>query len=263
MMDARAAETYRQVMAVEPPSGITAAQVAELEHLFGSVWSRPGLSRRERRLVAITCTAFAIEPQPISDHVYAALKTGDLSVDELLEVVLHFAVYCGWPKASHLEMFVRRAWVRVQEERGETPEPLPMRSNDELGNNDWPARIERGAQEFRDVNLVGAPPPDTPYTHAGILNFVFGHVWQRPGLSRRDRRFVTVACVGCDEAPIPISSHVGSALKSHDLTKSEMDELISHFEAYDETTAWNGASRAEALRTAAEATWSEIEASKS
>ena len=79
------------------------------------------------------------------------------------------------------------------------------------------------------MNLVPAPGRDSPYQHAGILNFVFGHVWQRPGLGRRDRRFLTVACVGVDEAPLPILSHVGSALGSGDISKTEMDELILTF----------------------------------
>ena len=125
----------------------------------------------------------------------------------------------------------------------------------ELGDNDWEARLRRGEQEFADVNLVPAPGRDSPYQHAGILNFVFGHVWQRPGLNRRDRRFVTVACVGVCEAPIPISAHVGSALKSGDITKPEMDELIRHFAAY------GGETRAAALREAAEKAWAEHEAS--
>ena len=164
---------------------------------------------------------------------------------------MHFAVYCGWPKASNLEMYVRQTWARVQEERGEEPTPLPLRSSDvaELGPDDWEARIARGEEEFRDVNLVPAPGRDSPYQHAGILNFVFGHVWQRPGLGRRDRRFLTVACVGVDEAPLPILSHVGSALGSGDVSKSEMDELILTFRAYD-TDA-----RADALQAAVEAPW--------
>ena len=101
----------------------------------------------------------------------------------------------------------------------------------------------------------GPPPRDSPYQHAGILNFVFGHVWQRPGLNRRDRRFVTVACVGVCEAPIPISAHVSSALKSGDISKPEMDELIRHFAAY------GGETRATALREAAEKAWAEHVAS--
>ena len=212
------------------------------------------LGSREGRLVAITCTAFAVTAEPITEQVYAALKDDELTIEELLEVVLHFAVYCGWPKASNLEMYVRQAWARVQEERGEEPQPLPMLGNDELGDNDWDARIERGAQEFRDVNLIDAPPPDSPYQHAGILNYVFGHVWQRPGLGRRDRRFVTVACVGVCEAPMPIWSHVGSALRSGDITKPEMDELIAHFRAYDTDR------RADALQAEADAAWDEMQA---
>jgi len=213
-----------------------------------------GFGPREQRLVAITCTAFAITPEPITEEVRAALARGELTIEELLEVVLHFAVYCGWPKASNLEMYVRQAWASVQEERGEEPQPLPMLSNDELGESDWDARIERGAQEFLDVNLIGAPPADSPYQHAGILNFVFGHVWQRPRLGRRDRRFVTVACVGVCEAPIPIWSHVGSALKSGDITKTEMDDLIAHFRAYDTDR------RADALQAEADGAWAEMQA---
>lgn len=251
-MDEQAAATYRDVMMADPPAGLSPAEEARLEHLFGEIWPRPGISRRERRLVTLTCTAFAVTPQPLIDHTYAALKSGDLAIEELLEVVLHFAVYCGWPKASNLEMYVRQSWVRLQGERGGDP-TLPERGVDELGENDWEKRLERGAQEFRDVNLVPAPGRDTPYQHAGILNFVFGHVWMRPDLGRRDRRFVTVACVGVDEAPIPIQSHVGSALKSGDLTKVEMDELIVQFRAYDD------GGRADVLQATADAAWAGLE----
>jgi 4-carboxymuconolactone decarboxylase len=217
------------------------------------VWSQPGLGRRERRLVTIMCVAFAVDAPPIIEQVYDALKSEDVTIEEMLEVVLHFAVYCGWPKASNLEMYVRQEWARVQEERGEEPQPLPMLSNDELGENNWNERIERGAQEFLDVNLIGAPPADSPYQHAGILNFVFGHVWQRPRLGRRDRRFVTVACVGVSEAPLPIWSHVGSALKSGDISKTEMDEVIAQFRAYDTDR------RADVLQAEADTAWNEIE----
>lgn len=254
-MDATVAATYREVMAADPPTGLAPAAEAELERVFGELWSSPVLGRRERRLVTIQCLAFAVTPEPISEHVYAALRTRDLSIGELLEVDLHFAVYCGWPKGSNLEGYVRQAWARVQVEDGiDPPERLPTLSIDELGDNDWEARLLRGEQEFADVNLVPAPPRDSPYQHAGILNFVFGHVWQRPGLDRRSRRFVTVPCVGVSEAPIPISSHVGAALKSGDVSKPEMDELIRHFAAYADDR------RAAALQEAAERTWAEMQA---
>ena len=63
----------------------------------------PGLSRRDRRWVTLTCVAAADSLQPIDDHVYAALNSGDIYLEEMLEFILQFAVYCGWPKASHFE----------------------------------------------------------------------------------------------------------------------------------------------------------------
>jgi 4-carboxymuconolactone decarboxylase len=244
-LDPVAVATYCEMMAADPPSGLTDNQREGFNDKYGHLWSSPVLGRRERRLLTLTFVAYRVAPEPIKAHVYGALKTGDLSVEELLEVVLHFAVYCGWPKASNLEMHVRQAWAQVQQEAGDDPQPLPSRSNDELGLNDWEGRLRRGEREFEEVNLLKAPPRDTPYQHSGILSYVFGHVWQRPGLSRRDRRFVTIASVGLCEAPIPISSHVGSAVRSGDLSGEEMAEAIRHFEAYA------GPALAEPLRAAA------------
>ncbi len=191
------------------------------------------LGRREGRLVTLACVADAITGDRIVAEVRAALESGDLTVDEILEAVLHYAVYCGWPRASNLEMHVRRARAEIDAARGSTPTPFPARPDDasELGPGDWPTRIAGGAAEFADVNLIPAPPGDTPYQHAGILGFVFGHVWQRPGLPRRDRRFLTVACVGLAGAPVPIAAHVGAALASGEITPAEMDAVVVRFRA--------------------------------
>src|SRR5947209_583554 len=150
-VESTVATRYREIMTVDPPDSLTSEQQAQLQHRFASVWGAAGLGRRERRLVTIACVAFAVTPEPITEQVYAALKSGDLTIEEMLEVVLHFAVYCGWPKASNLEMYVRQAWVRVQEEQGLEPAPLPplRADNAELGTNDWEERIARGAEEFR------------------------------------------------------------------------------------------------------------------
>ena len=73
--------------------------------------------------------------------------------------------------------------------REEVSKPTPQ-GNVALGPDNAELRVAGGAAEFENVNLISAPGPDTPYTHAGVLNYVFGHVWQRPGLARRDRRIV-------------------------------------------------------------------------
>jgi 4-carboxymuconolactone decarboxylase len=248
----RADELYREVMTVEashPP--VTPFEQASIDYVYGEVWSRPGLSRRDRRWVTLSCAAAADAPHPIDSHVYAALNSGDIELEAMLEFVLQFAVYCGWPKASHVEMVIAQQWARIQQERGLEVETWPPLSNAALGLNDWDARLERGAQEFADVNLVAAPPATTPYRHAGILNFVFGHVWMRPGLSRRERRIITVSCVAIDDSPMPLTSHVTSALHSGDITKEEMDELVLHFSVY------YGFAKGEALSHVVETAWAQ------
>jgi 4-carboxymuconolactone decarboxylase len=253
MANADAQETYRAVMTVDPPAGATPFEQMTLDFVFGQVWPRPALGRRERRWVTLACVAAADSPQPIEDHVYAALNSGDIEITAMLEFVLQFAVYCGWPKASHVEGVIRRQWARVQQERGDEVTPLPALSTDTLGTNDWEARLQRGEKEFADVNLVPAPGRDSPYQHAGILNFVFGHVWMRPGLTRRERRFITVACVAIDDSPMPLQSHVGSALQSGDITREEMDELALQFAAY------YGFAKGDALASTAAAVWDRIQ----
>jgi 4-carboxymuconolactone decarboxylase len=229
---------YAEVMAV--PYDGTASPFAEdgvLGFEFARIWTRPGLGRRERRLVTLTCVGAGDTVGPIEAHVYAALKSGDLNLTELQEFVLHFAVYCGWPKASLLDQTVSIQHARVSEEAGVTPEP-PVPLEAWRAGQDSEQRVARGEECFRDVNFVPAPPRTSPYTLAGILNFVFGEVWQRPGLSERDRRCITVASVGVDDTVIPIRSHVYSALKSGQLSLTEMEELVLHFAVY---AGWNKA----------------------
>ncbi|MGA7417119.1 MAG: carboxymuconolactone decarboxylase family protein, partial [Acidimicrobiales bacterium] len=169
---AAAIQMYRDVMTVEPEPATSPFAQSTLDFVFGRVWSRDGLSRRDRRWVTLACVAGADSLGPIDAHVYAALNSGDITIAEMLEFVLHFAVYCGWPKGSHVEGVIRQQWARIQGERGEGSVPLAPLTIDSLGPADPEERVRGGEQAFRDINLIGAPAPDTPYTQAGILNFV-------------------------------------------------------------------------------------------
>jgi 4-carboxymuconolactone decarboxylase len=227
----RGESTYHEVMTVPCEADDTPfTGPGLLDFVFADVWNRPGLSRRDRRLVTLTCAAAADTQGPIEANVYAALNSEDLSYEELLEFVLHFAVYCGWPKASFLNMVVQQQQRRICVKRGgDLPSSDPMPPwKPELTQAE---RQAGGLDCFTWINCVGAPPADTPYTGA-ILNFVFGEVWQRPGLSVRDRRVMTVAAVGLDDAIIPIRSHVYAALKSGDLSLEEMLEIVLQFAVY-------------------------------
>src|ERR1700679_3916774 len=92
-----------------------------LEFMFGELWARPGLSRRDRRWVTLTCACAADTVGPIEANVYAALASGDITFDELQEFVLQLAVYCGWPKASFADQVVWQQQAALHVERGEAP----------------------------------------------------------------------------------------------------------------------------------------------
>jgi 4-carboxymuconolactone decarboxylase len=53
---------WREVMGHDAPEAVTDFMTMTRDHVFGEVWSRPGLERRERRLISLTCTAYAPGP---------------------------------------------------------------------------------------------------------------------------------------------------------------------------------------------------------
>lgn len=65
-------------------------------HLFGEVWSRPGLSLRERLIVNLTCLIFHKYNWGMANCMRWALNNG-ISKEEILEVAMHVAHYGGWP----------------------------------------------------------------------------------------------------------------------------------------------------------------------
>lgn len=231
--DEIARDTYRAVMAAEPPDVLTPAE----QYAFTALWSGTHITRRERRLVTLVCVSWAQDLQQMDEHAYAALASGDLTVQELLEWVLHFAIYCGWPKASTIESAILAAHDRLRAERGETVEDLPTLdpADAHLGLVDWDARLEAGRETFLEVNLIPAPDTNTYYRNSGIVGFVFGHLWRRPGLDHRERRFITLPCVMVEQAYVPMLNHVGSALQSGHLDRDQMGDVIATIARYGGT----------------------------
>ena len=69
-------------------------------YAWGGVWNRPGLGRRERSIATLTALLALRHWEEFAMHVRAA-RTNGLTVDEVGEVILQSAVYCGVPAANH------------------------------------------------------------------------------------------------------------------------------------------------------------------
>jgi 4-carboxymuconolactone decarboxylase len=68
-------------------------------YAWGEVWARPGLDRRTRSCITLATLVALGREEELAMHVRAALRVG-LTPDEIKEVLLHSAIYCGVPAAN-------------------------------------------------------------------------------------------------------------------------------------------------------------------
>lgn len=66
--------------------------------LFGDVWERPGLSKRDRSLITVATLTALYRPEQLRGHIARALANG-VTKDEISELITHLAFYSGWPTA--------------------------------------------------------------------------------------------------------------------------------------------------------------------
>jgi 4-carboxymuconolactone decarboxylase len=73
-----------------------------VDHLFGTIWSKPGLSMREKRLMTLSAVT-AVGSQDLAEiQVNAALLNGEFTADELKDIAIFLTHYLGFPLGSAL-----------------------------------------------------------------------------------------------------------------------------------------------------------------
>lgn len=87
-------------------------QELSTEYCWGYVWTRPGLKLRERSLINLAMISALNRPHELKLHVKAALNNG-LSREEIREVLLQVAVYCGVPAGIDSTRIAREAFAEV------------------------------------------------------------------------------------------------------------------------------------------------------
>ena len=94
--------------AVEGTNELTADfQDLITRYAWGEIWARPGLDRRMRSAVALTALVAGGHDEELALHVRAALRNG-LTPEEIKEVLLQTAIYCGVPAANSAFAVARR-----------------------------------------------------------------------------------------------------------------------------------------------------------
>jgi alkylhydroperoxidase/carboxymuconolactone decarboxylase family protein YurZ len=80
---------------------------------WGEVWSRPGLDRRSRSIATLSMMLAQGRQRAFKLHVTGALNNG-LTRDEIVELVVHAAVYCGAPAAEEALRWVKDAFEELR-----------------------------------------------------------------------------------------------------------------------------------------------------
>jgi 4-carboxymuconolactone decarboxylase len=193
------------------------------DYIFAEVWTRPGLDRRSRLMIAMAGAAMSAgSPIPLENYIGGALRLKEFTVAELREAAVQMGVYGGWSRAVAFD----DALTKVVEELGlDEPGFDPIRANPW----DVETRHAEGKASYEQVMCAPAPRPETAFFEGGIINFVFCEMWTRPGLDERARRWITLVGVANSAARTPIRSHVYGAMKSGNATSDEMLEFVLQY----------------------------------
>lgn len=90
-------------------------------YAWGEIWTRPGLDRRMRSAVTLTALVARGHWGELEMHLRAARRNG-LSVEEVGEILLQTAIYCGVPDANHAFSIAQGVYEQEQPEQPEQPE---------------------------------------------------------------------------------------------------------------------------------------------
>ncbi len=108
-------------MSTPPPASSARSEVRQVAPklielsetvLYGDVWERPGLSKRDRSLITVAALTAMYRTDQLAGHIERALANG-VTREEIGELITHLAFYAGWPSA----MTAGRIAKKVLDER--------------------------------------------------------------------------------------------------------------------------------------------------
>ena len=195
--------------------------------VYGEIWERPQLSKRNRSLITIAVLQ-ALSREELAIHIPRGLDNG-LTPEEISEIILHVTFYAGWPTGVQASLTAAEAF----EERGLSLGELPR------------APSETDASTPSSLSDAYAAVPRLGALRNSLL---YGDIWERPLLSKRDRSLITIAVNQALYATNELQLHINRGLDDNGVTPQEISEVILHVTFY---AGWPAAVNAGRLATAA------------
>tara|TARA_Y100000588_G_scaffold368460_1_gene436391 strand:- start:98 stop:820 length:723 start_codon:yes stop_codon:yes gene_type:complete len=195
--------------------------------VYGEIWERSQLSKRDRSLITIAVLQ-ALTREELAIHIPRGLDNG-LTPEEISEIILHVTFYAGWPTGVQASLMA----AEVFEERGLSLGDLPRSPAQSTATT--PSSL---SDAYAAVPRLGA-----------LRNsLLYGDIWERPLLSKRDRSLMTVAVNQAMYVTNELRLHIDRALDQNGVTPQELSEVILHVTFY---AGWPAAVNAGRLTTAA------------
>ena len=140
--------------------------------VYGEIWERPQLSKRDRSLVTIAALQ-ALYRDQLRGHINRGLENG-LTPEEIQEVIVHVSFYTGWPTGVNASRMAGEVF------RDQGLPPIPS----------VPTWVESPVSQEYTTGAYAAVP------RLGELrnSLLYGDIWERSQLSKRDRSMVTDRC---------------------------------------------------------------------
>ncbi len=91
----------------------TVPKLAEISDkvIYGEVWERPGLSKRDRSLITVASLIALGREKQLEGHLARALQNG-VTKNEISEVITHLAFYAGWPAAMTAALVAKEVFEK-------------------------------------------------------------------------------------------------------------------------------------------------------
>ena len=196
--------------------------------VYGEIWERPYLSKRDRSLITIAVLQ-ALAREELAIHIPRGLDNG-LTPEEISEIILHVTFYAGWPTGVQASLTAAEAF----DARGLTLGDLPRAPE-----------LEEAVTTPGGLSDAYAAVPRLGALRNSLL---YGDIWERPTLSKRDRSLVTVAVNQALYVTNELRLHIDRALDQNGVTPQELSEVVLHVTFY---AGWPAAVNAGRLLTAA------------
>jgi 4-carboxymuconolactone decarboxylase len=170
------------------------------ELVYGSIWSRPGLSRQDRMACTLAALCAIQDLGQLRQHVAAALGLG-LEPRAILEILIQVGIYRGFAATESaleaaLEVFAARG-ITAPLPAGDRDDPLEALT---VRGREMQARLHDARRDEAHAS------PDNPVTgtiYPLVVQYCYGEIWDRPGLALRTRGLCAVAAFAAlDHEPL-------------------------------------------------------------